>query len=235
MTGIDIRGTKIIDLSQAIEPGIPIPPGQPAPRLEAIISQERGDVVNVELISLGVHTATHVDAPFHFFSELRRIHELPADCLIGPAVVVDMTGRRGSVPIEAEHFRSWALATGEAIRPGDIVLLHTGHSQNWGVGEAAPAYWENGWPYLARSAVKYLASIPIRALGVETLDPDRVNAADMSPTEFTTHRTFLPEGILILENLTNLDRIPGTRCPFIALPLKIKGASGSPVRAVAIV
>ena len=187
MTGIDIRGTKIIDLSQAIEPGIPIPAGQPAPRLEAIISQERGDVVNVELISLGVHTATHVDAPFHFFSELRRIDELPADCLIGPAVVVDMTG------------------------------------------------WENGWPYLARSAVEYLASIPIRALGVETLDPDRVNAADMSPTEFATHRTFLPEGILILENLTNLDRIPGTRCHFIALPLKIKGASGSPVRAVAIV
>ena len=140
-----------------------------------------------------------------------------------------------SVAIEAEDLWRWESAAGETIRPGDIVLLHTGHSKHWLLGEDAPAYWENGWPHLARSAVDYLASKPIRAIGVESFDPDWVDLDDLASARFPTHRTFLPKGILVIENLTNLDRIPGTRCQIIALPLKIKGASGSPVRVVAVV
>jgi arylformamidase len=235
MASISIKGTKVVDLSQTISPDIPVPVGFPAPKLEVFLSQEKGDVANVEILTMSVHAGTHFDAPYHFFSELRHADEVPPDCLMGPAVVVDVTDKQGSVAINAEDLRGWESATGESIQPGDIVLLHTGHSRNWKLGEAASAYWENGWPHLARSAVDYLASKPIKAIGVESFDPDWVDLDDLASAEFPTHRTFLPRGILVIENLTNLDQIPGTRCQIIALPLKIKGASGSPVRVVAVV
>ena len=235
MRNINIKGTKVMDLSQAIEPGIPTPVGVPGPQFDAFLSQERGDVANVELLKMSVHTATHCDAPFHFFSELCHVDELPPECLIGPAVVVDMTYKQGSVPIDAQDFQKWEAESGERIRAGDVVLLHTGHSGNWKLGEDGLAYWEKGWPYLTGGAVDYLASKPIRALGVESFDPDWVDPRDLSSAQFPTHRTFLARGILILENLTNLGQIPTTRCQIIALPLKLKGCSGSPVRVVAVV
>jgi kynurenine formamidase len=235
MNDIYIQGTTVIDLSQAIEPGIPVPAGFPTPQIEVYLSQERGDVANAELLTMSVHAGTHVDAPYHFFSSLRTVDELAPGCLIGPAVVVDMTAKRGSAAIEAEDLRGWEAATDEVIQAGDIVLLHTGHAQHWKTGEGAAAYWEHGWPHLARSAVDYLASKPIRAIGVESFDPDWVDLDDLASAAFPTHRTFLPKGILVIENLAHLDQIPGPRCQVIALPLKIKGASGSPVRVVAIV
>jgi len=235
MSQINIQGTAVIDLSQSIEPDIPVPVGFPGPQFETFLSQKRGDVANVELLTISIHTATHCDAPFHFFSELRHVDELPPNCLIGPAVVVDMTGKQGSVALEAQDFERWEADTGESIQPNDIVLLHTGHSKNWKVGDDASAYWKNGWPHLARSAVDYLADKPIKAIGVDSFDPDWVDLNDLASAEFPAHRIFLPKGIFIIENLANLDKIPQRRCQIIALPLKIKGASGSPVRVIAVV
>jgi kynurenine formamidase len=232
---IDIRGQQVIDLSQALEPGIPVPLGFPRPVKEVFLSQARGDVANVEIVAFGVHSATHCDAPSHFFSQLRTVDELPPDCLIGTAVVVDLRNKQGKVAIEADDFQRWEATMNEPILPGDIVLLHTGHSARWTTGESASAYWQGGWPYLAASAVEYLAAKPIRAIGVESFDPDWVDLHDLASARFPAHRTFLPKGILIVENLTNLDKIPTRRCQFIALPLKLKGCSGSPVRAVAVV
>lgn len=235
MPNINIQGSRIIDLSQTIEPDIPVPVGFPGPQLDTFLSQAKGDVANVEILTIGLHTATHCDAPFHFFSALRHVDELPPDCLIGPAIVVDMLDKQGNIAIEAEDFIRWEANAGEVIQPNDSVLLHTGHDQFWQPGEGASAYWENGWPHLARSAVDYLAAKPIKAIGVESFDPDWVDLTDLASAEFPAHRTFLPQGIFIIENLTNLDKIPVQRCQLIALPLKIKGGSGSPVRVIAVV
>lgn len=235
MPNINIQGSRVIDLSQTIEADIPVPVGFPGPRLETFLSQAKGDVANVEILTMGLHTATHCDAPFHFFSELRHVDELPPDCLIGPAIVVDMLDKQGSVALEADDFRRWEAEHHLSIQPNDIVLLHTGHAQHWRTGDEASAYWEHGWPHLARSAVDYLAEKPIKAIGVESFDPDWVDLNNLASAEFPAHRTFLPKGIFIIENLTNLDKIPERRCQIIALPLKIKGGSGSPVRVIAVV
>jgi arylformamidase len=235
MSDIHIKGTRVIDLSQTIAPDIPVPPSFPPPELEIFFSQAQGHVSNVECLTLILHEGTHIDAPYHFFSELRRVDELRPDSLLGPAIVVDLTDKRGNVVIEAQDIKNWELCASETIQPDDIVLLHTGHARNWKPGKNASLYWENGWPHFARSAVDYLAAKPIKAIGVECFDPDWVDLNDLTTAEFTTHRTFLPKGILIIENLTNLDQIPMPRCFVIALPLKIKGASGSPARVVAIV
>ena len=235
MRDINIKGTRIIDLSQTIEPDIPMPVGFPGPCFEWFRSQDRGDVINVERATLSFHMATHVDAPSHFFSHLKTIDELPPECLIGPAIVVDLTKKKGHAPIEAEDIKEWEAATGERIQPGDAVLLHTGHSQHWHVGEAGKDFWANGWPFMTHGSVDYLVLRQIRLIGVESMDPDLVDPNDLSTAEFTAHRTFLPKGILIIENLTNLDKIPGRRCQLIAVPLKLKGCSGSPVRVLAVI
>lgn len=235
MAKIEIKGNRVIDLSQTVEPDMPIPVGFPGPQFEMFLSQKEGKVANVEILKMSVHTGTHLDAPYHFFSELARVDDLPADAVMGPAIVVDMSQKIGGVPIEAADLKQWEAAVDEEIQADDIVLLRTGHSQNWRLGKEASAYWEKGWPYLTRSAAEYLAAKPIRAVGVESFDPDWVDPYNLASAEFPTHRAFLPKGILILENLTNLDKIPGRRCYVIALPLKLKGCSGSPVRVVAVV
>jgi arylformamidase len=235
LSAIEITGNRVIDLSQTIEPGIPVPVGFPGPEMDVFLSQDKGDVANVEILRLGLHTSTHCDAPFHFFSHLRPVDELPPDCLIGSAVVVDLRSFSGSVAVRDVDFLAWEETCGEKIVNGDVVLLHTGHSANWKTGDQAAGYWDSGWPHLDKSAVDFLVAREIKAVGVESFDPDWVDLNDLSSATFPSHRTFLPKGIFIVENLTNLDQIPGTRCHFIALPLKIKGGSGSPVRAIAVV
>lgn len=235
MARINITGDTVIDLSQSIEPGIPVPVGFPGPELDVFLSQEKGDVANVEILKLGLHTSTHCDAPYHFFSQLRHVDELPPDCLIGQAVVVDLVSFSGSVAVKDTDVLAWEAKSGESIGEGDIVLLHTGHDRKWAVGEDASGYWEGGWPHLDKTAVDLLVDRKIKAVGVESFDPDWVDLNDLSSATFPSHRTLLPAGIFIVENLTNIDKIPVTRCHFIALPLKIKGGSGSPVRAIAVV
>jgi arylformamidase len=235
MLDIHIQGTRLIDLSHPLAPGIPVPPGFPPPQLKTIASQAGGSAANVDFLALVLHSGTHVDAPYHFFSDLPSIAEIPLDRLIGPAVVVNLTDKQGSMAIEASDIHLWENRTGMMIQQDDIVLLHTGHSQHWHLDENTREYWEHGWPYLERSAVDYLAEKQIKALGVESFDPDRVDFNHLAAAEFPTHRTLLPKGILVIENLTNLDKIPTPRCQVIALPLKIPGASGSPVRVVAVV
>jgi arylformamidase len=234
MSKYQIEGTKVVDLSQTIEPGIPGPVGFPGPQIEVLFSQDKGDTVNVERVTIGDHTATHVDAPFHFFSNLQKVDELPPESLIGPAVVVDLRQKKGSVPIEAVDIKEWEAKNGEKIQPGDAVLLHTGHSKLWGLNEAGDRFWKDGFPYMTEGSVNYLVEKKIRLIGVESMDLDLVDPYDLSTAKFTAHRTFLSRGILIVENLTNLDKISSKRCQIIAAPLKLKGCSGSPVRVLAI-
>jgi len=227
--------TRVIDLSQSLGPGIPVFPGFPDPRFEFILSQARGDVANVEILHFVPHSGTHMDAPYHFFSSLRHVDELPIDCLIGPGLVVDLSAKKGCVAIQAADIRAWESACGESIQAGDIVLLRTDHYKTWNLGPEGEAFWKNGWPYLDRSAVEYLAGKNIKALGVETFSPDMELPDDGAPVDRSSHHTFLPKGILVMECLAHLDEIPSTRCLVIALPLKLAGGSGSPVRVVAIV
>jgi kynurenine formamidase len=229
------RTCRVIDISQTLGPGIPVYPGFPDPRCETIYSQQAGKDANVEMIQFVPHSGTHMDAPYHFFSQMRRVDELPVDCLIGPGVVVDLSAKKGSVALEAEDIQRWEQSTGESIQPGDIVLLRSDHSKNWKVGQESGLFWKNGWPYLAKSAVEYLAGKAIKTLGVETFSPDPEFQASNNSDVYLTHHSFLPKGILIMECLANLDQIPTPRGLVVALPLKLAGGSGSPLRVVFVV
>lgn len=232
---ISLKGEKVIDLTQMIEKDIPGPVGFPNPELTFLKKMERQDIINVESITMGLHCGTHIDAPYHFLEDGITIEQVDPACILGSAVVVDLRHKTGSVPIEREDFEKWEEETGEYIRKNDGVLLMTDFSKLWKVGEGRNVFLESGWPYMTESAAKYLLEKKVRLVGVESMDLDLIDPYDLSTSEFVGHRTFLANGIYIIENLTNLDMIGRNRCDIIATPLKIKGGTGSPVRVLALV
>jgi arylformamidase len=181
--------------------------------------------------SVADHVGTHVDAPSHCLRNGKNIEGVALESLFGEAVVLDMErdGDHGYTAADLEHAAS-------AVRPGDIVLIHSGFR------DCAPDERVKQ-TYLTVEAAEWLVERGVRAVGVEPGgaehcwdgvfvhrwdDPDGPD-----PDPWPVHRVLLENDIPIVEGLTNLDRIRGRRVRFSALPLPIPGLSGSPVRAVA--
>ena len=231
----ELRGDRIVDLSQTLEPGIPKPVGFPDPELTLFRSMAEGNVINTERITFCPHTGTHIDAPLHFAADGASVEALPPDCVLGPAVVVDLRHKRGSVPIERTDIEEWESLAGEVVKPGDALLLWTDFSRFWKTGPEGDRFVTEGWPYVTRSLVDFVMERKVRLVGVESMDLDLVDPFDLTTAEFVGHRNFLPNGIQIIENLTGMEMIGATRCFLIAAPLKIRGATGSPLRVLALV
>lgn len=214
---------RLIDISQEISPKTQVFPTYPSPYF---MLWTKRDIYGfeAEVMMMAVHTGTHVDAPYHFTPEGRRISEVNPESLIGEAVVVDLSDAADRELITLSRFRESLNRAGTELREGDIVLVRTGWDRYLG-----DERYIRDYPGLALDVAEHLASKKIAALGVDTPNPDHPD-----DTSFPVHNTLLPKDILIIENLTGLERIPRQRLQFIGLPLKLKGLSGSPIRAVLI-
>jgi kynurenine formamidase len=220
---------RIVDLSFPIRPHFR---WKVAP--ERVASHAAGDPLQSTVVTLGCHVYTHVDAPLHFLPDGRHIAEMPIGQWMGDAAVVDMThlGPNGEVTGADLDQR------GGHVRRGDIVLLWTDWPRRMSVADVR--FWREG-PYTGPSGCQWLIDRGAKAVGYD-YPPDQcirdtVAEPRRKPTrdEYTTHAMFFPAGITVIEYLTNLEQIGVPRCRFIALPLKIEGADGSPVRAIALV
>jgi arylformamidase len=201
---------------------------------ERVATHAAGDPLQSTIVTISCHAYTHVDAPLHFLSEGRDIATMPIDQWVGEAAVVDLTplGANGEVTGQELDARAGH------VRAGDIVLLRTDWPRR--VSVETPRFWQDG-PWTGPSGCRWLIERGVKAVGYDyppdfcirdtTRTPRRKPARD----EYTTHALFFPAGITVIEYLTNLDRIGVERCRFIALPLALEGADGSPVRAVAMV
>ena len=187
------------------------------------------------------HGGTHIDAPVHFAKGKLSVDRIPLDSLIAPAIVIDVTdasARDADYQITAEDLQNFESQHGP-IPSGTIVLLKTGFASRWpdaqrylGTaerGEAAVARLH--FPGLHPSAAEWLVSNrSVKAVGIDTASIDYGQS-----TLFETHRTLMGRDIPALENLASLDRLPPTGAFLIALPMKIGGGSGAPLRAVALI
>jgi kynurenine formamidase len=187
------------------------------------------------------HGGTHIDAPVHFAKGHASVDQIPLDRLVGPAIVVDVTAACASQPdyrVTTADFAAWERANGE-IPSGSIVLIGTGYSKFWpdaarylGTaerGEAAVAKLH--FPGLHPDAATWLAeSRRIKAIGLDTASIDYGQSA-----KYESHQILYGRDIPAFENLAALDRLPATGAYVVALPMKIKGGSGAPLRAIAIV
>jgi arylformamidase len=227
-------GQRIVDLTHQIDRSMPVSVGFPRVMLEPYLDRAAGDVATVEMLMLSVHTGTHVDAPMHFVDGGATVDELDPLALCGPAVVVDVAADVDWREITPAELEGWQDITGENVTAGDIVLIRSRHARHWAPIPQGNGYLTRPWPFLGEAAARWMADREIRALGVECPDPDRVDQRDLSKATFPAHKILLSAGIPIIENLARLDQIDSRRFEFRALALPIARASGSPVRALAI-
>lgn len=179
----------------------------------------------VHSLSLGSHTGTHLDAPSHFIANGLTVDQIPLSQLIGPAVVVDVSDN-----IQPRQKIGWSAFEPyeESIKPGVMVLVCTRWSEKWVKKE----YFDH--PYLTKDVAEELVSRGVRFVAVDTLSPDETVLEGETEGGFGFHDVVLGAGVIIAENLTNLKPLIGLPSLYIsALPLKLEGIDGSPVRAIA--
>lgn len=206
---------RIIDLSLTLEHGMH------GVEIEQVTAMER-DGWNASTYHLYSHTGTHMDAPVHYEVNGTTIDQIGLERCMGPAWVVDCSDVEPREFITIGHLGVME----ERIQPGDIVLIRTGWSRYAGM----PRYRDE-LPRISHDLAVWFAKRQISLLGIEP--PAVADVHDLDEVR-EIHTILLEAGIIIVEGLANLDKIRRTRVQFMALPLKIKGGDGSPVRALAI-
>jgi kynurenine formamidase len=185
------------------------------------------------------HGGTHIDAPIHFAEGHKTVDQLALDQLTGAAVVVDVSAKAqedADYQITVADLKAWEKRHGQIPR-GAIVLFNTGFARRWpdakrylGTDEkGADAVAKLHFPGLHPDAARWLVSErTIKAVGLDTASIDYGQS-----TLFESHRILFEKNIPAFENVTALDQLPATGAYVVALPMKIKGGSGGPLRIVA--
>ena len=209
---------KVIDLTLTISEKIPTFPGSPKPHfIEWETIPKNG--YNLELLFLSTHTGTHIDAPFHFVKNGKKIHEITPERLVNEAVLIRI-GKNSNRSISRTDIQNFEQKNGK-IESGSTVIFHTGWQKNL---NKKFYFTEN--PGLSVSAAKYLVSKKINMVGIDSPSIDLG-----TDSKFSVHHVLAKNNILIVENLANLNKIKSNNFHLITSPLKLKNATGSPIRA----
>ena len=213
---------KLLDLTLIISENIPTFPGSPQP---SFVQDKniKNDGYNSELLFLSSHTGTHLDAPYHFQEKGEKIHEISLKRLVSSAILVK-SRKKGDQPITKTDIQKFEKKHGK-IPSGSTVIFWTG----WLKMIKNISYFIRN-PGLSTAAAKYLVSKKINLVGTDSPSIDLGK-----DKRFPVHHIFSKNNVLIVENLTNLEKIRSSKFHFVVLPLKLKGATGSPVRAIAFV
>jgi len=218
-----MRIEKVVDLSVVVGDGTQVYPGDPVPRLSPHSTIDH-DGFNLLSVEMGSQTGTHVDAPFHFDEGTARIDAVPLTHFVGRGVTVDATDLGARGVIQWRHIEPVA----GTIKPGCIVLLHTGWSRHYGTA----AYFDN--PYLDADACRRMLALGARTFGIDTINIDETPDDAHPGLGFPVHHLIASAGGIICENLTNLAAIDFADPQVSLLPIALEAADGAPVRAVAI-
>ncbi|WP_413740388.1 cyclase family protein [Sodalis sp. RH14] len=217
----------IIELNHLYEELMPVWPTHPKFHTSSEETISGGDGNYNTLLHMGDHCGTHVDAPAHFIAGGATIETVAARRLIGRGIKIDVSFLQPSQEIALSAITAWEAQNG-AINAGDIVIFRTGYDKKWRNRPHHQAFIAD-WPGLSADGARYLIDKGVNAIGTDAMSLDAYTNAD-----YPSHHIVLGAGALIIENLANLDALPQTFL-FLALPLRIKGGSASPIRAVALV
>jgi kynurenine formamidase len=228
--------TRLVDLTLTLKDGLSTWDGKPPFTLLPYMNAATFKLgFSTKLLVMEDHTGTHVDASLHFYDGARRtprgrsIAELPLEKLHGDAVCIDLSAKRGDEPVTAEMLAAAAEKQRVEVRSGDIVLIRI-WSGTWG-GDAFFA--ARG---LTKDACEWLLERGAKCVGVDHPNLEGRVSEELGNAECPGHVLLLhPEReIPIIENLVGLKGLRGKRFRFFGLPLKMDGATGSPIRAVAL-
>jgi len=201
---------------------------------------DKGYFYSAYRYSAAEHGGTHLDSPVHFAKGRYTVDELPLQQLMGAAIVIDVTAQCASNPdylVSVADFQNWEQRNGR-IAPGTIVLLRTGFGKFYpdakkylGTEErGAEAVAKLHFPGLDPAAARWITTNrSIKAIGLDTASIDYGQS-----TLFESHRALFEKNVPAFENVANLDQLPAKGFSVIALPMKIKGGSGGPLRIIAV-
>jgi len=212
-------------------------------KLDTVFAGEtdKGYYYSANNITSAEHGGTHIDAPIHFSKHGQSVDEIPLENLIGNALKIDVSLKALNNPdyqISIEDITKWETSENTQIPDGSIILLQTGYSKYYpdkikylGTDERGDAAVKLlHFPGLSVEAAQWLVeNRNIHAIGIDT------PSIDYGQSEyFKSHVVLLSKNIPVFENLTNLELLPPKAFEIIALPMKIKGGSGAPLRIIAI-
>ena len=217
---------KVIDLSVPVNTRTKSPPSTDL--TVDLTRYNRGPGFwQVTAISQSVHTGSHIDAPLHCYEDGLTTAEIPLDRVMGDAVVLDCTGVGSGDPVDVTTLE----AAADDVRAGDILLLHTGWSdEHWG---SFPEYFTKS-PYLSPEAAEWLVTQQPSAVAFDFFEEYCARLPDFTSEDFVCHRILLGAGIPMLEQVTGIAQVGRRRFPFFAPFYKIEDCDGAPARFFAV-
>jgi arylformamidase len=203
---------KIIDATVPLSAEVPTFPGDPRFQMEFSHRIDRGEPYNVAKLTLGAHSGTHVDAPYHFLADGSTVERLPLDVLLGRALVVEVGAASRVDRTDLERI---------ALDGEQRLLLKTRMS-----GQLRRPEFQEDFVYLTAEAARYLVERGVRLVGIDYLSVEQFGSKD-----FGAHHALLRAGVVIVEGL-DLSEAAAGHYQMACLPLRIVGADGSPARVV---
>ncbi|THD68110.1 cyclase family protein [Robertkochia marina] len=202
---------------------------------------EQGFYYTANDITTAEHGGTHIDAPIHFAEGKLTVDQIPLESLMGAAIKIDVSEKALQDPdylISVDDIDRWEQEENTPIPDGSIVLFYTGHSTYYPDKKKYLGTEQRGeealdslhFPGISPEAAQWLIdNRNIKAVGLDTPSLDYGQSKN-----FKTHVILLSENVPGFENLANLEQLPASGFQVIALPMKIKGGSGGPLRMIAI-
>jgi len=206
---------KIYDISVTLDADTPVYEGDSPIEIIAKERMDNGGKMNITQLYMSAHSGTHIDAPFHFNQNGKKIDELPLEIFFGTAQVIKVTAESGFVT-RAELIDLVAPRT-------ERLLIKTANSKLWG-----NSTFVKGFVALSLEAAFFLVEKKIKLVGIDYLSVESFYSNDNA-----VHRMLFENSVVALEGLNLTDVPPGTY-QLICLPLRIKGGDGSPTRAILI-
>jgi len=212
---------EVVDLSVPMKSlDTPVYPGYPQPLRSSYTTVAKEGYASF-VWTFAEHTSTHVDSPAHFYDNALTIDQVPLNRYVGPGVVLDFRNKGTNYEITRDDIEDSLQKLGVKLPEKSILLFLTGYTD-----KSTTSEWMEH-PTLSGEASKYIVSLKVNAVGLDTPSPDH--------PPFPAHKILLPEKIAVYENLWNLDKILGKDFYFVGAPLRLFGGSASPVRPLALV
>ncbi|KJS47415.1 cyclase family protein [Desulfosporosinus sp. BICA1-9] len=215
------------DLSQPIASGYGELPGHPSTILESFQFHETHGRNNASL-TMSIHVGTHVDAPYHFYTDGKTIDRVAPEIFCGQAVIVDLVDKvKNDYAITVVDVKDSLVNIGVTNLEGWRLILHTGWSKHYNTSR----YYSHN-PHISMELAHWLVDSKVPMIGLD-FPPDGIGDELVVPAPAPVHQILLKGEVCILENLTALDELPERKVELICLPIKLVGASGGPARALA--
>ncbi len=208
---------KIHDVTLTIQTGMTVWPGDISVELYRKEKIEEGGLANNSNISMGVHTGTHIDSPYHFINDGIKVDKIPLDTLVGPTDVIELPESVSVINAEITK----ALSFSPEVKR---VLFKTRNSKIW---STSPEYFHEDFVGISADGAKVLVDLGIRLVGI-----DYLSAAPFTESK-PPHDILLGAGVVLIEGLDLSKVAPGVYT-LVCLPLKLKDTEGAPARVILI-